>query len=369
MPSSRLSRVIVVSAVLAAVCGLPQVSAAQPTTEADAVEQYRKLNVEAEQVHQDFLQATEDKKAKQAELDKANADLGDAQRAEVQARATQAEFRGQVDELSSARFRGARFDKMSAFLTGTSQRDFLDRSTALSVLAAESNKTMATMANAVLAAADAQRKAAQAQQKASEARDAAAKLTDQIAGKQKELDAKIATVKADLDRLTAAQKAQLAGPPEAPPAPPPPPKPNNPPTKAPPAPPPPGGGDGGAAADAAQRAVNAALSRRGDAYVWGGTAPGGFDCSGLTMWAYGQAGVKLPRTSRAQFGVGRSVPKDQLRPGDLLFYGGSASSIHHVAMYIGNGNIVHASTYGVPVKSAPLSNGGSDYYGAKRIVG
>jgi cell wall-associated NlpC family hydrolase len=365
MALPRLTRALVVSLVAVSVTATPAV--AQPTTQSEAVEQYRELNVEAEKLHQNFLQANEDKAAKQAELDRATADLAAAVRSEQEAKTKEEQFRGQVDELSGARFRGARFDKLSALLTGTSQRDFLDRSTALTVLATESNKTLAEMAGAVTAASAAEQQAAQAERRSTEARDAAAKLADEIAAQRKQLDAKIVTVRAELDKLTAAQKEELQGPPD--PVPPPPPAPPKTSTKKPPPPPTAGPPPVGAPADAAGRAVNAAMSRRGDAYVWGGTRPGGFDCSGLTLWSYAQAGVSLPRTSRAQFGVGRSVPKDQLRPGDLLFYGGSASSIHHVAMYIGDGNIVHASTFGVPVKSGPITNGGRDYFGAKRIVG
>jgi cell wall-associated NlpC family hydrolase len=366
MALPRLTHALVVSLVAALVTTTPAV-AQPPATQSEAVEQYRELNVEAEKLHQDFLQANEDKDAKQAELDQAATDLITAQLLQEHAKTREQQFRGEVDELSSARFRGARFDKLSALLTGTSQRDFLDRSTALTVLATESNKTLAEMASAANAASAAEQQAAQAQQKATEARDAAAKLADEIAARRKQLDAKIVTVKAELDKLTAAQKEELQGPPD--PVPPPPPAPPKTSTKKPPPPPTAGPPPVGAPADAATRAVNAAMSRRGDAYVWGGTRPGGFDCSGLTLWSYAQAGVSLPRTSRAQFGVGRSVPKDQLRPGDLLFYGGSASSIHHVAMYVGDGNIVHASTFGVPVKSGPITNGGRDYFGAKRIVG
>jgi peptidoglycan DL-endopeptidase CwlO len=67
--------------------------------------------------------------------------------------------------------------------------------------------------------------------------------------------------------------------------------------------------------------------------------------------------------------MGVSVAYGAWQPGDLLFFGGSASTIHHVAMYIGNGQIVHASTTGVPVKVAPVSGAGSDYFGSKRLVG
>jgi cell wall-associated NlpC family hydrolase len=87
------------------------------------------------------------------------------------------------------------------------------------------------------------------------------------------------------------------------------------------------------------------------------------------MYAYQAAGIALPHSSRAQYQLGKSVSMNDLQPGDLLFFGSSAGSIHHVAMYIGDGNIVHASTSGVPVKVAPISGAGSDYFGSKRLLG
>jgi cell wall-associated NlpC family hydrolase len=102
-----------------------------------------------------------------------------------------------------------------------------------------------------------------------------------------------------------------------------------------------------ASTQAAQVAVNTALAQQGKPYVWGGTGPGGYDCSGLTWSAYKAAGVALPRTSRAQSTIGVPVSKAQLRPGDLIFF---YSPVGHVGMYIGNGQMVHSSTYGQPVK-------------------
>lgn len=95
---------------------------------------------------------------------------------------------------------------------------------------------------------------------------------------------------------------------------------------------------------AGQAAVAAAKSQVGQPYVWGGTGNGGFDCSGLTQWAYSQAGVDLPRTADQQ-AVGQQVSADQLQPGDLVVWDG------HVAMYSGNGEIVEA---GDPVQTNPL---------------
>ncbi|GAA5615742.1 hypothetical protein CP981_10595 [Streptomyces platensis] len=101
-------------------------------------------------------------------------------------------------------------------------------------------------------------------------------------------------------------------------------------------------------AAAAVAAVRAAV---GSPYAWGSRGPTSFDCSGLTQWAYGRAGVSLPRTSQAQRGAGRQVPLSQARPGDLVIYRSDAS---HVGMYVGNGQVVHAPYPGARVRYDPV---------------
>ncbi|WP_436773955.1 NlpC/P60 family protein [Yinghuangia sp. YIM S09857] len=98
-------------------------------------------------------------------------------------------------------------------------------------------------------------------------------------------------------------------------------------------------------------AVAAAASKIGKPYVYGATGPNSFDCSGLTGWAWKQAGVSLPRTSQAQAGAGRSVPVDQIQPGDLVIY---YSGMSHVGIYAGGGQIIHAPKPGTNVRYAPL---------------
>jgi cell wall-associated NlpC family hydrolase len=105
--------------------------------------------------------------------------------------------------------------------------------------------------------------------------------------------------------------------------------------------------DGRAAA-----AIAAARSALGKPYVWGATGPSGFDCSGLMQWSYAHAGVHLPRTSQEQRFAGHQVPLSQAQPGDLVVYRSDAS---HVAMYVGNGQVIHAPYPGAPVRYDPVN--------------
>ena len=115
---------------------------------------------------------------------------------------------------------------------------------------------------------------------------------------------------------------------------------------------------------AAQVAVDTALAQQGDPYAWGGSGPDSFDCSGLTSYAYKAAGVSIPRTSKAQSTAGVPVDRASLQPGDLVFF---YNPVSHVGMYIGNGQMVHASTAGKPVAVVPLDSM-SGYNTARRMV-
>lgn len=121
-----------------------------------------------------------------------------------------------------------------------------------------------------------------------------------------------------------------------------------PPTSTPPPPPP------STSANAA--ALAWAKTQIGKPYVYGAAGPGSYDCSGLTMQAYRNAGISIPRTSGAQYYAGDLVPVGQMKPGDLFFYSsnGSPSGIYHVAIYAGNGMRLHAPSPGKTVELVPM---------------
>lgn len=342
----------VVSGALAATAVIAAVSVAQtpatalpapapqqpPSDSSDALQQYRELAAEAEKLNEDYLKAKDDLAARQAELKAANADLTGAERAQADAAEDEERFRADVDRFAGASFTsGAQLNKLSALLTGRSAQDFLDRSSALEQLSADKNAALSNLSGAVEEASAAKRQAADAQSRAKAAKEEAAKLTADIEARKASLDEQVEELKETSNQLSAADReaqSNTGGP-----------IPN---VQAP--------------GPAAQAAVDAALSKMGSSYVWGATGPSTFDCSGLTSWAYNQAGVSIPRSSRAQSTFGQAVSRDQLQPGDLVFF---YSPVSHVGIYIGNGQMVHAPTSGDVVKISPLQN---QYSGARRVA-
>ncbi len=112
--------------------------------------------------------------------------------------------------------------------------------------------------------------------------------------------------------------------------------------------------------------VGVAMQYLGTPYVWAGAEPGGFDCSGLVMYAYAQVGVSLPHSSYAMWDYGVPVSRDQLEPGDIVFFDG----LGHVGLYVGGGDFIQAPQTGDVVKISSLNDGyyAANYVGARRIL-
>lgn len=117
-------------------------------------------------------------------------------------------------------------------------------------------------------------------------------------------------------------------------------------------------------APGAAGAVQAAEREVGVPYLWGGTTPAGFDCSGLVMWAYAQVGISLPHYSGAQYDDTTQIPLADIQPGDLLFYGPGGDQ--HVAMYVGGGMMIEAPYTGATVHITPIRTG-AGFVGVGRV--
>jgi len=325
----------------------------------DALAKLNELSRQAEQtteaMHSAQLDLNNKLAAQQAAEEKHAADTAAVESAKSQL----ATFQSSVDKLAAAQYMGGRTDGLDAMLTATSPQGLIDQLAVQRVMASEMSAQMKSYREIGQQAALAEDASAKSAAEAKTAAEQAAAVRADLQSKQSKLQVQIAVVKSQYQALTPNQREALAAMPPmpAPPAP----------EAAPPdpgilaAPPegippgdvaPPGAIPGGGAPEAAT-VIQAALSRIGSPYSWGGSGPSAFDCSGLVMWSFQQAGIALPHSSQALAQGGQPVSMDQMQPGDLVTYYSDAS---HVAIYIGDGMMVHASTYGTPVRVAPVDN-------------
>lgn len=321
----------------------------------DALAKLNELSREAEQTTEAMHSAQLDLNVKVEAQQQADAQHA-ADLAAVDAAKNQlATFQSAVNKVAAAQYMGGRTDGMNAMLTADSPQQLIDQLAVQRVMATEMAAQMKSFRAASEQAARVEAASAESAAQAKTAAEQAAAVRADLQSKQSKLQVQIAVVKSQYTALTPAQREALAAVPQPPPPAP---------ADLPPA-------DGGpqilAAAPgiaappeaavvpggAATTAVQAALTRIGSPYSWGASGPSAFDCSGLVMWAFQQAGINLPHSSQALASGGTPVSTDQMQPGDLVTYYGDAS---HVGIYIGDGMMVHASTYGVPVAVAPVNN-------------
>ena len=335
----------------------------------DALAKLNELSRQAEQTTEAMHSAQLDLKDKLAVQEAAEAKHASDTGALDSARSQLATFQTNVNKVAAAQYMGGRPDGMNALLTASSPQGLIDQMSIQRVMAAEMSSQMKSFREASTQAAVAEQASAKSAAEAKTAAEQAAAVRADLQSKQSKLQVDIAIVKSQYEALTPNQREALAAMPPTPPIPPPPaPLPPNdpailalaPPGIAPPpagaVPPPPGIPPGDMAPPLGGHGptvIQAALSRIGSPYSWGGSGPNAFDCSGLVMWSFQQAGISLPHSSQALANGGAPVSLDQMQPGDVVNYYSDAS---HTAIYIGNGMMVHASTYGTPVRVAPVDN-------------
>ena len=361
--TARRALVAAVAAGGLAFTPLPAAADPQPATSAEAAALVAARAHDLEILTEQFNEAREELAATREAADRAAQEL-------VAAEAALAGAREQVRAVAYGAYTGERLAPLEAMLTSDSPDELLDRIGMLRTIADHNGQVLG---RAEQTAADADRAKASAQDIATRAQA----QVDRVAAQKDDLDAQIAVYQAAYERLSeeeqrasraaaerhaaeqaaAAQAAaaQAAGSGAAASRP----APAAPKAAAPPAAPVLGG------SAAAQKAVDTAMAQIGDPYVWGAAGPDAFDCSGLVQYAYAAAGISLPHSSRMQSTMGAPVSRDALQPGDLVFF---YSPVSHVGIYIGDGQMVHASTSGVPVKTASVDSMGS-YNSARRIAG
>ncbi|MEV6562674.1 NlpC/P60 family protein [Nocardia sp. NPDC051756] len=315
---------------------------ALPSTATEAVQRMIDLSRQSDQLNQQALDAQSDLDAKLVIQHDADAKLAASTDMVNRARDEVRKYQPIIDRTAIAAYQGARTNRLFAVLVSDSPQQLLDQMSTLDVLAAQTSAQLDQYKVATDAADKAETVARRAADEARTASDKADTVRTDLERKRSDLGGAIAQVVQAWGSLSAKDKSALAGSPFPP------------------------GFDRdtllqGLVPGSGTSALAAGLTRIGDPYVWGATGPNQFDCSGLVQWAFKQVGKNVPRTSSAQATYGTPVSKDELQPGDVVFF---YSDISHVGIYAGNGLMLHASTFGVPVAVAPM--GSTPYNSARR---
>jgi cell wall-associated NlpC family hydrolase len=311
-----------------------------PTTSAQAMAQLRAFNEQFEKVTEQYNDA-------RVLLKKRTAESAAAAVKAKKAAAAVTAYRDRVRQVVKSEARSERFGTFGAMLSSGSPGDFAAQASLIDMV---SSRRSAVLTDASKASAAAKT----ASDRAAAATAAAAKLARDLQTKRADLQKRASQSKALFDRLSASERqAFLNSPPQDTPV-----RATRSQPRVTPVDPPPANVP---VSGRAAVAVAAAKAQLGKPYVWAASGPNSFDCSGLTMYAWAQAGVALPHSSGMQINSGTRVSKSELKPGDLVFYG---SPIHHVAIYVGGGQVIHAPQSGDVVRYASIDM--MSYAGATR---
>jgi cell wall-associated NlpC family hydrolase len=325
--SRRHARTLVAlcAAVAVGLVAVPDASYADPQSIDEVRAEVEKLDHEVVTVVEQVNVATEKLKAAEKQL-RAIQDRIAAEQRSLDA------LQDEVGAYLVMAYRNAGVDETLQLLTSHDPRQFLERAITLDQLSAQGAEVLRRLR---LAKQELDQTKLTAKQKLNEIDQ----VRRDLKAKEDEVRKKLRRANALLSRLTAEQRAALNPPSEEPP-----------PTNVP-------------VSGRAKLAVQFAYAQLGKPYAWGAAGPGSYDCSGLTMMAWRQAGVYLPHSSALQYGYGTHVSQSQLQPGDLVFF---YSPISHVGIYIGGGKMIHSPRPGDVVKITTISASYMPYVGATR---
>ncbi|MBP3080235.1 C40 family peptidase [Streptomyces sp. CHA1] len=321
------TRVTVLTATAAAAVALTS-----QTAHADPKPSKTEVKAKVDKLYEEAEKASEKYNGAKEKQDKLEGQIGNLQDKVARGQEELNELRQALGSAASAQYRTGGIDPSLQLFLSADPDDYLDKASALDQLSSK-------QAEGVKKIQAKQRDLAQQRQ------EAQAKLQDlsdtrkELGDKKKQVQGKLADAQKLLNSLTAAERAQLQQEEERASR---------------------SAGDRvelGDAVPASNRgaaALAAAKSKVGTPYVWGATGPNSFDCSGLTSWAFAQAGYTIPRMSQDQANAGtRIASQSALKPGDLvIFY----SDLHHVGFYAGNGQVLHAPKPGANVRYESINN-------------
>ncbi len=334
MPLNRVIRAVALSAAFVITLNSTVVTAAaqtDPPPPASEVMSSGEDLVELSRLSEEAGALGEELHLARAELERASVERDRAERAAGLAAgrsvlADRAALRDQslVDDLATMRYRGGGPDATRAAVLAESPGDLVGRLGVLQRLSGATTSALDLSRDASVEAVRYREEAVATTGAARAAAEDARRRADALDRRSTEMTARIDEVRRRVDALTEAERREWSGGPAVPQG----------------YIPPPVDGVNSAA-------LRVALTRVGAPYSWGATGPSEFDCSGLMVWSYAQEGKSLPRASQAQAAAGAPVAPSDMQPGDLVIYYPEAT---HVGMYAGDGLVLHAPTYGVPVK-------------------
>ncbi|MFF2557266.1 NlpC/P60 family protein [Nocardia sp. NPDC058058] len=316
---------------------------AAPASAGEAVQRLIDLSRQSEQLNQQALNAQSDLDTKVAAAKDADSKAADAATALDAARSEIRRYQPVIDRAASSALLGSRTNRLTSLLVSSSPQQLLDQMSIVDFVGARTNDQLSQYQKVSTAASAAEAVARTAADAARAASDQADAVRLDLENKRSSLQGSMAGVIAAWGQLSASDRSALAG------------------SMFPP------GFDRdsllrGLVPGSGTSALAAGLTRIGAPYVWGAVGPEQFDCSGLVQWAFHQVGKNVPRTSQQQASYGTPVDEKDLRPGDVVFF---YSDISHVGIYAGNGLMLHASTFGVPVQVAPM--GSTPFHSARRF--
>ncbi|MFI6683638.1 NlpC/P60 family protein [Streptomyces sp. NPDC050485] len=317
--SARVTVLSAAAATAAAALAAPSASADPHPSGASGQAKVDRLFQEAEQATEQYDKAGE-------RTDRLRDEVKQAEDAVARGQERINRMRGALGALAGAQYRSGGIDPSLALLLSSDPDTYLDRAATLDRLSEHQTgalqKLQREQRHLAQQRADTGRKLAELERSRSEVARHKRTVESKLAEARRMLNALPADDRAAYDRASRSGRTELPELSDAPPA-----------------------------SERAAAAVMAARAAIGRPYIWGANGPAGFDCSGLMQWSYAQAGVGLPRTSQAQRYAGQQVPLSEARPGDLVTYRHDAS---HIAMYMGDGQVVHAPYPGAPVRYDPV---------------